>query len=327
MHKKIIIILSVIVAVLFFACSKEYSYESGNGLGGYATGSLKDSLGNCQDIAVNGTYTVDSIMTDSNYAIIKLNITSIGKYKINTDTVNGFWFNDSSYVLTSGIQTIKIKAHGKPILPMLTTFTVNFDSTTCMFSVPITSASGLTSNYFPTTANSNWTYINSSSLDTVRVTATNTTYLIGSSSYVKFVDSDNDSAGYRNDGSGNYYAYRFLDASATAAIEYIFLKDNVPIGTTWETPEAVTTFLGAASKIKYKYTIINTGTSLTVNGTTYNNVIKVRLDYYYFVSGAYQATPAYSQYDYYAQGVGLISSETINFSPTIYKSIQRYQVY
>ncbi|MBS1590742.1 MAG: hypothetical protein JST07_01365 [Bacteroidetes bacterium] len=327
MQKKFLIILSVITAILFFACSKEYSYETGSGLGGYATGSLKDSLGNCQGITANGTYMVDSIMTDSNYVIIKLNITSVGKYKINTDTVNGFWFNDSSYFLSSGIQSIKLKAHGKPVLPMLSTFTVNFDSTTCIFSVPIVGSGTLSTTYYPTTTNSNWTYKNSASSDTVRVTSTGVTYLIGGSPYILFVDSYNDSSVYRNDGSGNYYTYGFLDDSATAPVSYIFLKDNVSTGTTWETAEANTTFLGASAKIKYRYTITNNSTSLTVNGTTYNNVIKVRLDYYYFVSGAYQTTPAYSQYDYYAQGIGLISSETINFTPTIYQSIQRYQVY
>jgi hypothetical protein len=196
-----------------------------------------------------------------------------------------------------------------------------------MFSVAVSGSGSVVSDYFPTTANSNWTYKNSSSLDTFRTTATNTTYLINSNTYTLFVDSYKDSLVYRKDGVGNYYTYAYLDDSTTSPVAYIFLKDNVANGTTWETPESSTTHLGTASKVKYRYTTINNNTSLIVNGTTYNNVIKVRWDVYYYVSGAYQTTAWYSQYDYYAQGVGLINSETINYTPTITQSLQRYKVY
>jgi hypothetical protein len=128
---------------LLTTCKKDYSVE-GNGYNNNAVGTLLDSSGSCQNIGVVGTYTVDSILTDSNYLLINVNFTSVGKYKIQTDTVNGFWFIDSATILTTGSQIIKIPGYGKPLLPVNPTFLVSFNDSYCFFVVPITGASGST---------------------------------------------------------------------------------------------------------------------------------------------------------------------------------------
>lgn len=136
--KRITAIVSLIILIVFYiiACKKESSLETGNNSGGIAVGSLLDSAGNCQQIIVKGNYQVDNILTDSNYLLIKLNIINRGKFKINSDSSNGFWFSDSGYTISTGIQTVKVKGYGKPLLPIITTKTVGFDSTFCEFTIP-----------------------------------------------------------------------------------------------------------------------------------------------------------------------------------------------
>jgi len=266
-------------------------------------------------------------MTDSNYVLVKVNITSVGKYKITSDTVNGFWFNDSAYVLTVGTQNIKLKAHGKPILPTTSTFTVTFNATTCMFSVAVSGSGTTVTDYFPTTVNSNWLYYNSDIADTVRYTVDNSTYSVGGHTYSVFFE--NYSGGgylYRKDGAGNYYTYDYYD-STTSFVDYVFLKDNVANGTQWESPALATTYFATADSAKIRYTMVNNSTSLTVNGITFNNVIQVKQDYLYRnkSTGAYGS--ALALYWYYAQGVGRISTDYVVTPARNNEAIKSYKVY
>lgn len=135
--KQSIFKITFIFALLFLLenCTKDKSFETGKGFTSYAVGSVLDSSGNCQEIVVKGNYIVDTVLTDSNYVLVNVTTTSIGRCKITTDTVNGMWFIDSVYSLTTGSQSIKVKGYGKPILPLSSTFTVTFDSTYCQFSI------------------------------------------------------------------------------------------------------------------------------------------------------------------------------------------------
>src|SRR3954471_14096671 len=80
--------------VLFAACKKELSYE--NQLPqGPASGTLKSDSGNCRPVTIKGNYVKDSLLTDSNYVEVQVNFSAPGKYRILTDTANGFSFQDS----------------------------------------------------------------------------------------------------------------------------------------------------------------------------------------------------------------------------------------
>jgi hypothetical protein len=136
------IVFTFLSVALLVTCKKDYSLETGNGIKGYATGTLLDSAGSCQSIVAMGNYNVDSTLTDSNFILVQVNFATTGKYKIETDSINGFWFVDSAYIFTTGTQTIKVRGHGKPALPLNSTFVVNFNNTYCFFVVPITGASG-----------------------------------------------------------------------------------------------------------------------------------------------------------------------------------------
>src|SRR3954447_23434146 len=93
--------LSIVLAgiFLFAACQKEFSFESGNP----ASGTLKDTSGNCLPITVNGTYSADSTLTDSNFVIIQVRFTSPGNYTIATDSANGFGFQATGSVKDTGL--------------------------------------------------------------------------------------------------------------------------------------------------------------------------------------------------------------------------------
>lgn len=137
-------LFTLIVASIFFltSCEKELSLETGAGAGGLATGTLKDLLGNCNPMSVVGLYKTDSTLIDSNYVYIQIDFATTGSYKIKTDTVNGFYLVDSGYVTTTGIKTIKLKAKGKPILPIATDFSISFSSTFCLVTIPVFGSGG-----------------------------------------------------------------------------------------------------------------------------------------------------------------------------------------
>jgi hypothetical protein len=134
---KIVKYLSVVLLglILFVACQKELSVESGFA-GKVAAGSLLDSAGNCKNVAVTGAYIVDSAVGTGNYVTVQVNFTTGGSYRIFTDTQNGFYFQDSGY-LPAGMQSIRLKATGKPVQARPTTFAVAFDTSFCSFTVTV----------------------------------------------------------------------------------------------------------------------------------------------------------------------------------------------
>src|SRR4051794_2370743 len=127
----------VFTALLFLTgCIKEYSFERGP-VDSVANGSLRNTSGNCQPVTINGVYKQDNTLGDSNYVIVQVRFTSPGRYKIFTDTQNGFSFENSSAITDTGYQSIKLKATGKPALAQATNFLVAFDTSFCTFSVPV----------------------------------------------------------------------------------------------------------------------------------------------------------------------------------------------
>ncbi|MBD0285485.1 MAG: hypothetical protein ICV79_08685 [Flavisolibacter sp.] len=130
--------IGMALATLYFfaACTKEYSFERGPA-GSIAIGSLRSVSGDCQPVTISGVYKQDSLVGNDNYVIVQVHFTSPGRYKIFTDTQNGFSFQDSALVVDTGYQSIKLKARGKPILAQTTNFSVAFDTSFCMFSVPV----------------------------------------------------------------------------------------------------------------------------------------------------------------------------------------------
>lgn len=335
-NKTIILLFCGVMLVL--ACSKETSFELGTG-GTVAAGTLKDSSGNCQSFSIKGSYVVDSTLTDSNYIVVTATITQGGTYKIYSDTANGYWFKDSSYVLNAGVQTFKLKGYGKPILPLTSVFTVYFNTSYCLLSVTatgtpssggggggttVTSPSG---DYYPTTVGSNWTYYDLTG-DSLTVTCSNFTTTIASKTYKIFISDQGDTTAYRKDSlQGEYYTYGTF-AGDSRLIEYKFLDDKVALNSFWETDTLSTNTFGLPITYKIRFTIDAKNTQYTINGNVLDSVIKVKQEVLAQVTpGLFTIQSAGTTYSYYAKKVGLVWLDFPNYTPAEALKIKRWKVY
>jgi hypothetical protein len=127
---------------IFFSCQKDFSIE--NGITQVAEGSLWDSAGNCLPSTVTGTfYNGVTPGGDTAYVEIQVNVTQTGSYNITTAPLeNGLEFIDSGFFSTTGINTIRLKPIGTPILNTPTTFNISFDGSFCSFTVNIQDSTG-----------------------------------------------------------------------------------------------------------------------------------------------------------------------------------------
>lgn len=338
---KVLKYLAIVLAgfFLFIGCKKELSFENGLPLT-VAEGTLKDSLGNCMAITTYGSYVKNTALTDSNYIIIRVNFTTPGSYRISTDTSNGFSFQASGSTADSGLQMITLKGMGKPAAIQLTNFLVTFDSTVCTFSINVSDSAIVpptTSNdYFPATDSSNWTYridTVESGNDSITAVVYPVDQVLAGNTYRTFVLNKQgiaDTSYYRK-GDGLYYQYgNFNDFSFYTAVDnkvdFIFLKDNVPTGSTWESPEIVATLASIAGKTKIRFTIEGKDIQTTIGSVTFDSVIQVQREYLFAPSatGAYQT--AITANFYYAKNIGFIKADlTDPFAATLY--VSRWQIF
>lgn len=315
---------------LVMACKKELSIERG-GFSGTAQGELVDSLGNCKSAIVHGEYHVDSELVKTNhYALINVNFTAQGKYKIYTDTVNGMWFLDSGFAVSTGSAVIKLKGYGKPILPKTTDFIIYFNNNICSFSVSVDGSisggsgggSGSGGDYFPTTVGSTWAYQylpKLGNVDSFKVTVAPGQITIDTLTYAQFGTSLLDTFYFAKGSHDTYYTlstvdfdYTFLfDSIPSSFITYPFLKVNANVGDSWESGEYGTVKLGSGAtaeygKAKAVFTIASKNTDpYTIGGKTYQNVINVRREIRFLPNGGTYRTIMEGN-SYYAKGYGLI---------------------
>lgn len=151
--KRLIFILIPALVVIFFSCAKEKSFELG--INTPSSGTLKDSLGDCDTIDIKGTYTEGTALTNSNTVLVAVTVTVPGTYKIATDTVNGFSFIDSGFFSQPGTYLVTLRGSGTPILSNSTDFTVTYGSSFCDFSIAVAPGSG-TGN--PNAADTAWMF-------------------------------------------------------------------------------------------------------------------------------------------------------------------------
>lgn len=311
---------------LLQACKKEYSVEKG-GFSGAAQGELVDSLGNCKTPEIYGTYSVDTaLVTTKNYVLVKVNFTAAGKYKLYTDTVNGMWFQDSGFVVSTGAAVIKLKGYGTPILPKTTDFALRFNNNLCGFAITVSGSAsggsggtGSNGDYFPTTSGSSWLYQylpKLGNIDTFRVTATQGLVTVDTLSYAQFATSQQDTFYFAKDGKGTYYAYSTVDFDYTFVfdsipkffISYPFLKENANVGDSWSTTVYPgVKYNGQVGVSKAVFTIITKNTApYTIGGKTYSNVINVQREILFQATNSNSFTTVLKGNSYYAKGYGLI---------------------
>src|SRR6478736_5939953 len=141
MNRIIPYLLSACFVFVLFSCQKEYSFENESNLP--AAGSLWDSTGVCLPDSVHGTF-YGGVMpgADTAYVEIQVNVTQTGAYNIVSDQQDGFYFSDSGFFTNTGINTIRLKPVGTPIIPTTSIFTITFDSSFCSFGVVINDSTG-----------------------------------------------------------------------------------------------------------------------------------------------------------------------------------------
>lgn len=128
-----------VLIVLSLGCGKETSFEIGGAF--VSSGSLKkdSSTNSCLPSKVNGSFLVDSFLNTTNYLDITVDVKQTGSYKVSTDTVNGYWFNATGNFTSVGLNTIRVQGYGKPILPINSTFHINYSNSVCSIDIAATS--------------------------------------------------------------------------------------------------------------------------------------------------------------------------------------------
>jgi hypothetical protein len=106
--------------------------------------------------------------------------------------------------------------------------------------------------------------------------------------------------------------------------EVIFLKDNVPVASTWESPTVSSTFNGTPVKYKRVFTITAKDVSLTVRAKVYNHVITVKEEFMLEVAGTgFELLDA--SVISYAKGIGLVQFKNDFFVVAV--DLKRFQVF
>src|SRR5215217_6740831 len=137
MNRSVLLTLGLLFLILI-SCQKENSFEQGQP----SLGSLQGDGGDCLPKKVNGTYTSNQNLGDSNYVDVTVDVGQTGYYKIYTDTVNGFYFIGAGNFTSIGTSTVRLKGNGKPALAGNNDFTVIYDTTACFVSVTVLPSTG-----------------------------------------------------------------------------------------------------------------------------------------------------------------------------------------
>ncbi len=326
-----LIILAITLGML--SCQKDLSvedYEPGRfptptPTSYFAKGSLQDNSGNNLSVVVNGSYTLGEVLTTSNTITVTVDITTAGKYKIHTDTVNGCWFSmDSVVASNTGIQTVTLQGYGRPLTTDTVTFKLHFLNSVSSFAL-ITGE-----DYLPLTAGTYWTYdtgVNPGLKDTVRYTVTNQSQIINNLKYILTTSTNKDTEYYRKDTLGQYDRYFNQLSSYGLVFDYKILDETLPTQTPWATPNQtvynVPTF-GTITVYLQCQIIDKNITYPNKQGNTFTNVIHVQETLY--IPGTPPYAPFINFDAYYAKGIGLVEYDMPYLPSPIYLSLKRWHI-
>lgn len=322
--KRLLPILTLLMlATLWLGCSKELSTETGaKPPGNNAEGILDGAPGACANIELQGVYGQRIDSDTSHYILVDVNFSKAGDYIIQTDTINGLFFADTGSVSFTGVAQLKLQAFGAPLNPGTFNYNVRFKTSMCSFTLDVyqvVTATG--TDYFPTTANSWWNYISNDPAagpaDTVRSIATGTTLTqaLTGKAYDVFRDvyltgSVVDSSYYRKT-PGDYFSFGDLDVFGGTDLpvegEWVFLKETVNVGASWNSAEYVAVLAGQPVKMRLKMELIGKNVDVNVGNKIFRNVMQVRTTVQFQLTAAAPFTDSLSLESWYAKGIGLIN--------------------
>jgi hypothetical protein len=251
-------------ASVLFSCTKEGSYELNTSA--IAHGTLWDTSGACFPDTVYGSfYNGVTPGSDTAYVSVQVNVTTTGSYNITSDFQNGLQFADSGYFGTTGITTVKLKPIGVAIIPVTSTFTINFDSTFCSFVVTIKDSTGTGLGGEDTTGTGGDTsHIQSGQWQFTQDTVT--------------LSGGFDSA-YRDNSTGTVTFVGMAGSTSTGdtamSLQFSILASDVQPGTYTMANNTIFFFAGdAAGNFSYEADTLVAGTDFTVVVTSYNTTTK-----------------------------------------------------
>ena len=302
--------------------------------GSAASGALGGGGGSCTPFSISGNYQQGIAMNATNTIRIDVNVTTPGSYNITTANVNGVTFSSTGNFVSTGIQTVILAGNGTPINSGSQNFAVSFGASTCSFSLTFLPGASPSNDYFPLSANSNWTYglVGGTATDSIHTSVIGYAPTFGSNTYNTIAAYDQpplaayDSSYYRKPG-GDYYQYAIYSNDLPifdqpVAGEYIFLKDNVAVGTTWSSPNITGTASGIPITANIKMTILEKG-AVTLGTFNFPDVIKVK--YEYFLAGS--PTSLQTGERWFAKNVGEIYQSVSDNTKVFIYNISDYHIF
>ncbi len=140
---KIRLLLLLFSGILIFlsACQKELSIELS---GSTSTGTLQaDGSGECLPKTIQGVYETGKVLNAAtDFIDVQVNATTVGTYRIYSDTVNGIFFEGKGSIATAGLNTIRLAGNGTPLNAGVSQFTINYSGTTCVVAIIVQSPGG-----------------------------------------------------------------------------------------------------------------------------------------------------------------------------------------
>lgn len=100
------------------------------------------SIINCETSVVGGTYIVGTLVDNTNYILLNVNVTQKGSYSIEATTEVGLYFQKSGSFPSPGTYTIAIPAYGSPIKGSegsnkIAKISINGEAPICEIIIPI----------------------------------------------------------------------------------------------------------------------------------------------------------------------------------------------
>lgn len=133
--KRIAFLTTLILTAFIFSCQKELYFEEVPS----SDGTLKeDSAGlYCLPSAIYGVYKQDSLLGNSNYIEVDVNVTRVGDYSIISTPNDGITFSAQGNFTSTGINRVKLYGAGIPRTPGPHQIQVTYNSTSCIVDLNI----------------------------------------------------------------------------------------------------------------------------------------------------------------------------------------------
>ena len=302
--------------------------------GSAAVLTLGGNGGNCAPFTVGGVYQQGILLNPTNTVQLQVTVVTPGNYTISTDTVNGVSFSNSGTFTNTGLQIVTLAGSGTPLNAGVQNFVVTTGTSLCNFSITFLPGVAPSGDYFPTTLNSNWTYslIGGTSSDSIHYSVINhSPTFIGNTFATITADlvppsGVPDSSYYRKPG-GDYYEYvdysNYVPFDQPVDGEFIFLKDNVPMGTTWQSPNVSGSISGLPFSGYIKMTLLEQAVPVTIGTFNFPDVIKVK--YEFFITGS--SVVIETDERWFAKNVGEIHFDYNDGVNAVGYDVGRYQIF